>query len=69
MCAAEEETVGKRVKADRIDPHWPADPGHDHPVTELAADRQGPLSPYGALEFPLPSDSLSYEHPETVINR
>lgn len=56
--------------ADRVDPAWPADPSDDeHPVTELAADRQGPLSPFGEMEFPLPADKLPYVHPETVINR
>lgn len=62
--------MAKVVKADRIDPQWPANPSdHEHPVSELAADRQGPLSPYGEMEFPLPADRLPYEHPETVINR
>lgn len=53
-------------KRARIDPTWPADAG-DHPVTELAADRQGALSPFGELTFPL--DSVPYVHPKTEINR
>ncbi|OLT43897.1 hypothetical protein BJF85_21125 [Saccharomonospora sp. CUA-673] len=48
----------------RIDPEWP---DVDHPVTELAADRQGALSPYGELSFPL--EAVPYEHPQTEINR
>lgn len=51
-----------------IDPHWPADDDHgNHPVSELVADRQGSLSPYGDLEFPL--ESSGYVHPTTEINR
>jgi hypothetical protein len=56
---------GKRAR--RIDPSWPELPNGDHPVTELAADRQGSLSPFGEIEFPL--DSVPYEHPVTEINR
>lgn len=52
----------------RIDPHWPADDEHgSHPVSELAADRQGALSPYGELTFPLPE--VPYTHPQTEINK
>jgi hypothetical protein len=52
----------------RIDPYWPADDDHgQHPVSELAADRQGALSPYGDLVFPL--ESVPYEHPVTEINK
>lgn len=56
--------------SDRIDPQWPGgESGHDHPVSELAADRQGSLSPYGDEEFPVPADTLPYVHPVTEINR
>ncbi|HWE88490.1 MAG TPA: hypothetical protein VG317_03385 [Pseudonocardiaceae bacterium] len=59
-----------KAKSRRVDPHWPAGEGdHDHPVTELAADRQGSLSPFGELTFPLPAETLPYTHPETVINK
>jgi hypothetical protein len=52
------------------DPTWPGDPTRDeHPVTELAADRQGSLSPFGDITFPLPDDKVTYVHPVTVINR
>ena len=34
------------------------------PVTELAAERPGPLSPFGEdVEFPLPPDKVAYVHP------
>ena len=59
--------MAKADKSHRIDPHWPTD--IDHPVSEIAADRQGALSPYGDLVFPLPPDKLGYEHPETEINK
>ncbi|MCP2235629.1 hypothetical protein LY41_001448 [Prauserella halophila] len=50
----------------RIDPEWPeADDGH--PVSELAADRQGALSPFGDVSFPL--DTVPYDHPHTEINK
>jgi hypothetical protein len=56
--------------SNRIDPKWPVDEtGHDHPVSELAADRQGSLSPYGDENFPVPAETLPYVHPVTVINR
>ena len=54
-------------KSERIDPAWPKVPDGEHPVTELAADRQGALSPFGDLTFPL--DSVPYVHPETEINK
>lgn len=51
-----------------VDPTWPQAEDGDHPVTELNSDRQGALSPFGDVEFPLPSHSLPYKHPKTVIN-
>jgi hypothetical protein len=51
---------------DRIDPTWPQG---DHPVTELATDWQGALSPFGDVEFPLPVEDLGYTHPVTEINK
>ncbi|HWC80812.1 MAG TPA: hypothetical protein VG756_12715 [Pseudonocardiaceae bacterium] len=57
---------GDTKSSRRVDPDWP---GGDHPVTELASDRQGSLSPFGELSFPLPPDQVPYVHPETVINK
>lgn len=54
-------------KKDRIDPSWPSAEDVEHPVSELAADRQGALSPFGSS--PLPSPEVGYVHPETEINR
>jgi hypothetical protein len=52
------------------DPKWPADVSRgEHAVTELASDRQGSLSPFGEVAFPLPEDELPYVHPVTQINR
>ena len=56
-----------KARPERIDPEWPvAEDGH-HPVSELAAATQGSSSPFGDVEFPLPS--VPYEHPVTEINR
>jgi hypothetical protein len=38
-------------------------------VSEFNADRQGALSPFGEVEFPLPGDQVPYIHPVTIINR
>ncbi|WP_031464705.1 hypothetical protein [Sciscionella sediminilitoris] len=57
--------MAKEVQRSKnIDPAWPQ--GDGHPVTELAADRQGSLSPFGEVTFPV--DDLPYVHPETEIN-
>ncbi|TLW91568.1 hypothetical protein FFT09_11480 [Saccharomonospora piscinae] len=66
MVECREDDVAKadNRKEHRIDPEWP---NADHPVSELAADRQGALSPYGEMTFPL--ESVPYEHPETEINK
>jgi hypothetical protein len=57
-------------KTDKIDPKWPAESyEHGHPVSELASDRQGSLSPFGDATFPVPPETLTYVHPVTVINR
>lgn len=59
-----------KARTERIDPHWPQDDDNgQHPVSEIAADRQGALSPYGDLTFPLSSADLGYDHPTTEINR
>lgn len=58
---------GKKSKKERIDPAWPQVSEDEHPVSELAADRQGSLSPFGELNFPV--ESVPYIHPETEINK
>ncbi|GAA5145434.1 hypothetical protein GCM10023321_03310 [Pseudonocardia eucalypti] len=55
------------TRSARIDPSWPEHADGEHPVSELAAPVQGSMSPFGDLEFPLPS--VPYEHPVTEINR
>ena len=52
-----------------IDNGWPTRDPEDHPVSELASDRVGALSPFGTLVFPVPASSLPYIHPVTDINR
>jgi hypothetical protein len=56
-----------KARPERIDPTWPEAVDGHHPVSELAATTQGSSSPFGNLEFPLPS--VPYEHPVTEINR
>jgi hypothetical protein len=58
--------VAKPLPDDRRDPTWPDVPD-GHPVTELTADVQGSLSPFGEVEFPL--DEVPYVHPSTQVNR
>lgn len=58
-----------RTRDKGIDPTWPEHDADNHPVTELVSDRQGSLSPFGDLVFPLESAELPYVHPHTVINR
>ena len=60
-------TSQKRTKG--TDPTWPEPADGEMVVSELVTDRQGSLSPFGDLTFPLPSGSLPYQHPATVINR
>jgi hypothetical protein len=59
--------AGKRKKG--VDPTWPEIQEGDHAVSEFTADRQGALSPFGELDFPLPGNEIPYIHPVTVINR
>lgn len=60
--------AGKEKKK-RVDPTWPVIEEGGHAVSEFNADRQGALSPFGEVEFPLPGDQVPYVHPVTVINR
>jgi hypothetical protein len=62
--------VAKAARPERIDPHWPQAPeGEQYPVSELASDAQGALSPFGKVTFPLPTEDLGYRHPVTEINK
>lgn len=59
---AEPERRDRTTVPDRRDRTTVPD-GH-LPVTEFAAERPGPLSPFGEdVEFPLPPDELAYVHP------
>lgn len=59
----------KAQKSRYVDNGWPATAPDDHAVSELRTDRTGALSPFGDVEFPLPSDDLPYLHPVTVVNQ
>jgi hypothetical protein len=52
-----------------VDPGWPTSDADDHPVSELAADRTGALSPFGDVTFPLPAEELPFIQSSTVINK
>ena len=53
-----------------VDNGWPKDEegGSAHAVSEFAATISGALSPFGDVEFPLPTDTLPYIVPKTQIN-
>lgn len=56
-------------KSKGVDPTWPVVADGGHAVSEFNADRQGALSPFGELDFPLTGEQIPYVHPVTVINR
>ncbi len=57
-------------KSRYVDNGWPvSDAEDDHPISELAADRTGALSPFGDITFPVPAEDLPYTHPITVVNK
>lgn len=60
--------AGKK-KQERIDPSWPKLEDPKDAVSEFLADKQGALSPFGDVTFPLTEGSVPYEHPSTVINK
>lgn len=39
------------------------DEHEDKLVGEFTSDKQGGLSPFGDVEFPLPADKVMYAHP------
>jgi hypothetical protein len=64
-----DDADNKSQKTRYVDNGWPTTDPDDHPVSELATDRVGALSPFGDVVFPVPSDDLPYVHPVTVVNR
>lgn len=64
------DAVAQKTQKHRyVDNGWPTRDPDDHPVSELASDRVGALSPFGDLTFPVPASTLPYLHPVTVVNR
>jgi hypothetical protein len=63
----EDDVASGDKKKDRIDPAWPQVADGEHPVSELVSDRQGAMSPFGDVSFPLAE--VPYTHPVTRINR
>ncbi|CAN5362271.1 hypothetical protein BH20ACT5_BH20ACT5_06630 [soil metagenome] len=65
--------LGRRAgkdKSHQIEPTWySSDDGHP-PLTELLAENQGALSPFGEdTVFPLPVSAINYVHPTDKPNR
>lgn len=53
-----------------VEPTWFASEDGGPPLTELLAENQGALSPFGDdATFPLPASALNYEHPTDKPNR
>lgn len=63
--------AGKSPKKTHLtEPTWFASTDGGPPLTELLAENQGSLSPFGEdVTFPLPTNSLRYEHPTAKPNR
>jgi hypothetical protein len=69
MVAVADIAENNEPKTRYVDKGWPTtDPG-DQAVSEVRTDRTGALSPFGTVDFPLPSDDLPYLHPVTVVNQ
>ena len=53
-----------------VEPTWGRNTEGGPPVSELAAEPAGPLSPFGEdHSFPLPVSALRYAHPTDKPNR
>ncbi len=62
--------AGKVKKTKLTEPTWFASEDGGPPLTELLAENQGSLSPFGEdVTFPMPTNSLRYEHPTSKPNR
>ncbi|MEJ7702487.1 MAG: hypothetical protein WKF47_01860 [Geodermatophilaceae bacterium] len=57
-------------KGKLVEPTWFASEDGGPPLTELLAENQGALSPFGDdATFPLPTSELTYQHPTAKPNR
>lgn len=57
-------------KTHLTEPSWFASDDGGPPLTELLAENQGSLSPFGEdTTFPLPTSALRYEHTTDKPNR
>ena len=53
-----------------VEPTWFGSEYGGPPLTELLAENQGALSPFGEdATFPLPTSELTYQHPTAKPNR
>ncbi|MBA2389081.1 MAG: hypothetical protein H0V67_02385 [Geodermatophilaceae bacterium] len=59
-----------KSKSKLVEPTWFASDGGGPPLTELLAENQGALSPFGEdAQFPLPPSEVNYQHPTAKPNR
>ena len=57
-------------RAALVEPSWFESAAGGPPLTELLAENQGSLSPFGEdVQFPMPLSALRYEHPTDKPNR
>ncbi len=62
--------AGKRRTNKLVEPSWFENDDGGPPLTELLAENQGSLSPFGEdRTFPLAPEALAYEHPTAKPNR
>jgi hypothetical protein len=60
----------KDKHAHLVEPTWGQSEGGGPPLTELASETAGALSPFGEDHaFPLPPNKLRYAHPQDTPNR
>ncbi len=53
-----------------VEPTWFGSEDGGPPLTELLAENQGALSPFGEdATFPLPASQVNYQHPTAKPNR
>lgn len=63
-------TRAGRQKTNLVEPTWFGSEDGGPPLTELLAENQGALSPFGEdARFPLPASEVNYQHPTAKPNR
>lgn len=63
-------TRSNKTKDNLVEPTWFGSDDGGPPLTELLAENQGALSPFGEdATFPLPPSEVTYQHPTAKPNR